>query len=152
VKIKDILKPEAIALNLSAETKKEALSKVLDLIKDRFTKIERGKILKILLEREKLSSTACDRFVAIPHARLDFIDYFVVAIGRFDEGLNFDSFDDQKTYLVFLLLGPKDKPGEYLKILAGISKLLKGERTKKRLLSTSDVEDFYNTIASFEES
>ena len=148
--IKDILDPYSIAIDLCADTKKEALNKVLDLIKKKFTKIERQKILKDLLEREKLSSTACEHFIAIPHARLEFLDYFIAAIGRFDKGLNFDSFDGEKTYILFLLLGPKDKPGEFLKLLANISRLLKNENIKEKLLTTNQLESFYHLIENFE--
>ena len=151
MKITDILEPDSIAIDLSAETKKEALSRVLDLIKKRFTKIERQKILKTFLDREKLSSTACEQFIAIPHARLEFIDYFIAAIGRFKNGIDFDSFDNEKTYLIFLIIGPKDKHGEFLKLLANVSRLLKDENTKKKLLDTNNIESFYNAIDSFEQ-
>jgi len=150
VKITDILEPDSISIDLSAETKKEALSKVLDLIKRKFTKIERQKITKILLDREKLSSTACEHSIAIPHARLEFIDYFITAIGKFKTGVDFNSFDTEKTFLVFLILGPKDKPGEFLKLLASISKLLKNEEIKDKLLKTDKIESFYKIIKNFE--
>ena len=89
--INEILKIDAISLDIKAETKREALNKVCDLIKKRFTRIERQEIIKNILEREKLGSTACEKFVAIPHARLDFIDSQCCLPGyqHFDRRLGF---------------------------------------------------------------
>jgi nitrogen PTS system EIIA component len=148
----DMLELESIAIDLTADTKKEALSKILDLIKKKFTKIDRQKILKIILDREKLSSTAFDHYIAIPHARLDFINFFIAAVGRFKDGIEFDSLDTDKTYFVFLLLGPKDKPEEFLKLLANISRLLKDENTKELLLKTDQIELIYRTFKNIENS
>jgi len=147
--IAEILKPESIALDLHAETKREALTKVLELVKRNFTKFEKAEILKVLVERESLSSTACDKYIAIPHARLETNKNFVSAIGRFKEGLNFDSFDQEKTYILFLLLGPKDRPGEYLKLLAKISKFLKDPECKKILLTSDKIEEIFTKIKNF---
>jgi nitrogen PTS system EIIA component len=148
--LSEIIDPSAISLNIVAESKKDAFSKTLDIIKKKFTKIERQKIIKYLLEREQLGSTTCEKFVAIPHARLDFINYFVVLVGRFDQGLNFDSSDEYKTYLMFILLGPKDKPQEYLKYLANISKLLKDHNIKELLLNAKNPDEFHKIIVDFE--
>lgn len=97
-----------------------------------------------------MGSTACEKYVAIPHARLDFIDYFVASIGRLKKGINFDFDEDDKTYLIFMLLGPKEKPQEYLKFLAEISKLLKDEKTKEKLLEAETPEEFFETIKESE--
>ncbi|MBU1628054.1 PTS sugar transporter subunit IIA, partial [bacterium] len=77
-------------------------------------------------------------------------DFFVVSIARFKNGIDFDSLDNEKTFLIFLILGPNDKPGELLNLLASISKLLKDKTTKEKLLSTDQLDEFYKTIKNFD--
>src|SRR5439155_1048387 len=72
--------------------------------------------------------------LAIPHARLAGLERTVAAFARSRTGIQWESVDGKPTHLVFLLAGPADLPGAYLKVLAGVSRLLSDERCRARLM------------------
>jgi PTS system nitrogen regulatory IIA component len=95
-------------------------------------------LVRVLLERESLGSTGIGDGVAIPHGKLSFISDMVVAFGRSSRGVDFQSLDAKPAYLFFLLVTPDDKPGDHLKALARISRILKNPVLRENLKRASD--------------
>jgi PTS system nitrogen regulatory IIA component len=91
-------------------------------------------LVKVLKEREQLGSTGIGGGIGIPHGKLKQMPLIAVAFGVSRKGIDFDSMDGRPTHLFFLLLTPESSAGIHLKILARISRLLKNEDLKKRLL------------------
>ena len=86
--------------------------------------VDSEKLSKVLLEREKIGSTAIGEGVAIPHGKLPEVDRVYGVFARSPEGVDFDSVDGYRTHLFFLLVAPENSPGDHLKALARISRLL----------------------------
>ena len=82
-------------------------------------------IVRALVQRERLGSTAIGRGLAVPHAKHDSIKRFVGIIGHVPGGVDFDSLDGEPVEKIFLVLSPPDRPGEHLRILERISKFLR---------------------------
>ena len=59
---------------------------------------------------------------------------FIIAIGRIDKGVDFNSLDGEPVKLVFLMATPKEEVQNYLKILAHLTRLLKKESLRNSLL------------------
>jgi PTS system nitrogen regulatory IIA component len=95
-------------------------------------------LVRILMERESLGSTGIGDGVAIPHGKLSFISNMIVAFGRSSQGVDFKSLDAKPVYLFFLLVTPDNKPGDHLKALARISRILKNPVLRENLKRTSD--------------
>jgi PTS system nitrogen regulatory IIA component len=95
-------------------------------------------LVRILMERESLGSTGIGDGVAIPHGKLSFISNMIVAFGRSSRGVDFKSLDAKPVYLFFLLVTPDNKPGDHLKALARISRILKNPVLRENLKRTSD--------------
>ena len=85
----------------------------------------REQLVRILLERESLGSTGIGDGVAIPHGKMDRIAEMIVAFGRSSRGIDFQSMDSKPAHLFFLLVTPADRPGEHLRTLARVSRILK---------------------------
>ncbi len=62
----------------------------------------------------------------------------LAVFGRSPNGIDFESVDGAPTKLFFLLVAPEDSSGMHLKALARISRLLKEESVRERLLTCSD--------------
>jgi len=110
-------------------------------------KIDREVLAKVLLERERLASTAIGEGVAIPHGKLDAVGKLVAVVGRATEGVDFDSMDGRPTHLFFVLVAPENSTGVHLKALARISRLFKDPEFRTRLMQAKDAQDIYRVIA-----
>ena len=104
------------------------------------------RLLEVLLEREKISSTAIGEGVAIPHGKMPGVLQVSAVFARSSQGVNFDSLDGGPTHLFFLLIAPENSAADHLKALARISRLLKDTSFRERLLNGKTREEIFNAI------
>jgi fructose-specific phosphotransferase system IIA component len=141
MKILDYLREERMLLELKARTKDEAIRELATLLRDAEEIADFGAFLTDVFEREKLATTGIGNEAAIPHARSDAVNRFVIAFGRSREGVEFDSLDGKPVKLIFLMGTPKEKQlGDYLKVLAHLSRILRARSFRDSLLEASDPE------------
>ena len=152
MKIKDYLKEDRISLNIKAHTKEEAIKELSVLLKDAPEIADFDLFLKEVFERETLKTTGIGSELAIPHARTDAVKSFIIALGKSNEGVEFESLDGKPVKLIFLMGTPKGKNiNGYLEILARLTRLLQHESFRKALLEASspkDIIDEFNKIES----
>ncbi|MGA2780476.1 MAG: PTS sugar transporter subunit IIA [Smithella sp.] len=141
-----IFKVEFINADLSAKTKTEALTELVNAIIRGGLKLNSSSIIEILQQRESLGSTGIGDGVAIPHGKIPELDDLIVAFGRSREGVAYDSLDGKPVQLFFLLLAPENSSGQHLKVLAQISKMLKVANFRKKLLKAKSQSDLYKII------
>ena len=98
-------------------------------------------IFDAIMEREQLLSTGFGLGLAIPHAKLNIIDDFIVGLAIHRDGVPFDSLDDQPVHILVMILGPDQKQDEYLKVLSRVTAFLKDQREK--ILSLEDNDELY---------
>jgi PTS system nitrogen regulatory IIA component len=126
---------EAIIPDLTAATRDDVLSELADNVASRCPHLSSLEIVRVLKERELLGSTGIGDGVAIPHGKLrDMRSAPILAVGRTVEGIDFNSIDDRKVHLFFLLLASDDDAGVHLRILARLSRILKNPAVRKGLL------------------
>ncbi len=135
----DVLKENMIFLNFEATNKEEAIEKFINSLEKTGTIKEPNALKDALLEREKLGTTGVGQGIAMPHARSSAIKDLTVAFFRSDKGIDFKAMDSEPVHLVFLLLAPVTAGGPYLKLLAKISRLLRGDDFRKSLMEAKDV-------------
>lgn len=82
-------------------------------------------LVRVLTDRESLGSTGIGDGVAIPHGKLKGLRQIVIAFGRSLRGVDFSAQDGKPAHLIFLLVAPEENPGDHLKVLARISRILK---------------------------
>jgi PTS system nitrogen regulatory IIA component len=112
IRIMPLLKEENIVFNFFATSKSQAIQKLVDVLSKnhKLTPTQRNTLLKAVMEREKLCSTAIGEGVAIPHPRdvvIDNIKKPLIAIGISKNGMDFESIDNEPTRLIFLLSAPR---------------------------------------------
>ena len=151
MRISDYLKEEIICLNLKATEKEEAIRELGSFIRKAKEINNYEMFLKDVLEREKLATTGIGDGVAIPHARTDAVTGFVVAFGKSELGLEFDSIDGKKARLLFLMGTPKTAGlDEYLVLLAHLTRLLKEESFRESLLKAQSPAEIIEIFKNFE--
>ena len=145
-----LLKPETISLNLKEKRKKNVIEELINLLVETKKIPDKMKALQRVLEREQMISTGIGEGVAIPHAKYDQITKPLLAFGRSDDGLKFESLDGQKVHLIFLLLSPKEDPSKYVKLLGKTARLLNNSDLREALKSAQTPEEIINTIKEAE--
>ena len=143
--ITDLVAPEAILPALKVNSKKQALQELAAKAASLTGQNERA-VFEVLLQREKLGTTAVGYGVAIPHGKLPGLRRVFAAFGRSPAGVDFQSLDGKPTHLFFLLVAPEESAGAHLKALARISRLLKDDAFRARLREAPDAEALYRTI------
>lgn len=146
MRIEDILAEDMIVPVLRADTKAGILAELAGTVADQHPEVDRTRLLAALEDREKLNSTALGDGVAIPHGKLAGIKRVFAAFGRSPAGVDFESLDGKPTHLFFLLVAPEESAGAHLKALARISRLLKNDEFRARLIEARDADAVFATI------
>jgi len=95
----DVLRKESVIPNLRSRTKLDVIKELSDRVSSIYPSVNKEALVSVLIEREKLCSTAVDVGVAIPHGKLSGISDIIVVFGRSLEGIDFESLDGNPTYL-----------------------------------------------------
>jgi PTS system nitrogen regulatory IIA component len=146
VKINGLLKLEDIVPQLAASTKEQLLLELAAKVEEHHPPLERDRIFKVLLERERLGSTGVGDGVAIPHGKVKGLDEIVLLFGRSHEGVDFNALDGKKSHIFFLLVAPEDAFGLHLKLLGRISRLMKDPAVRKDLMEAPDAAAIHEII------
>ena len=75
----------------------------------------------------------------------------LISFGLSRQGIDFESIDGRPTHIFFLLLTPESSAGLHLKLLARISRLLKNEDFKGRLLQATNSQEILDVIRAEDE-
>jgi PTS system nitrogen regulatory IIA component len=150
MKILDVLLKEAILPDLKANDKKGVLEELVTPVA-RIADINHDYLVKVLMERERLGSTGIGEGIGIPHGKVKGLESLVLGFGLSKKGVDFDSMDGQPAHIFFLLLTPENSTGLHLKLLARISRILKNEPFKQRLLHATNRDEIYSIIEEEEE-
>ena len=147
MRIREILNPHHIVLDLQGATKREILTRLSRPIAESRKTIDHARLVDALVRREETSTTAIADGIAIPHGKLDLGEEVLCGFGRSREGLEFDSIDGNPTHLFFLLISPESYPSLHLRWLAHIAVTLKDPEFRQALLRAETHED---VLAAFD--
>jgi PTS system nitrogen regulatory IIA component len=144
--IRDLLQDNLILEEIEAVDKQGVLREFARLLKTMNKVDNEEELLRALLERESLGSTGIGDGVAIPHGKLPTGSEMVVAFGRSSKGIDFQALDAKPVFLFFLLVTPENKPGDHLKALARISRILKNPVLRDNLRTASHRQELQRLI------
>ena len=140
MKILDLLQKEAILVELKSVDKKGVLEELVIPVA-RIAGINQDELIRVLMERERLGSTGVGGGVGIPHGKLKGLDSLIIGLGLSRKGVEFESIDGKPAHIFFLLVSPENSTGLHLKLLARISRILKNDLFKERLLNAVDSDE-----------
>jgi len=146
MKITDILSRDLILPKLEAKTKAEVLGELAKALASKHPEIDLDDLTAVLGERERLGSTAIGDGIAIPHGKLRGVTRIIGAFGRHREGVDFESLDGNPSQLFFVLVAPEDSASLHLKALARVSRLLKDNGFRDKLLSAEAEDELFRLI------
>ena len=142
----DLVAPNAILPALKVNNKKQALQEMAARAAVLSGHSEKA-IFEILMQREKLGSTAIGAGVAIPHGKMPNLTRLFGLFARLDRPIDFEALDGQPVDLIFLLLAPEGAGADHLKALARIARLLRDPGITHKLRASHDAESLYAVLA-----
>ncbi|HKQ32680.1 MAG TPA: PTS sugar transporter subunit IIA [Thermodesulfobacteriota bacterium] len=146
MKISEVLERETIIPDLQSRTKPDVIRELADNLAAAHPGINNEKLIEVLMEREKLCSTAVDCGVAIPHAKMTGTSDIIAGFGRSFEGIDYDSLDAELTHLFIILVAPETSIGAHIQLLARISKIFRNPDLRAKLMTLETKDEIYDSI------
>jgi PTS system nitrogen regulatory IIA component len=133
----DILAEHAV-LTCTGVSNKRQLFEILAQKAAELTDFPQAQIFATLVGREDLGSTGLGNGIAIPHGKIQGLRGVTAIFARLDQGIDFDSVDDQPVDLVVTLLAPVGAGADHLKALSRFARLLRTESITDELRRETD--------------
>jgi PTS system nitrogen regulatory IIA component len=150
MKILEVMPKKAILDDLKAQNKKGILEELVVPLASS-TGLNSEDLVRVLMERERLGSTGIGGGIGIPHGKIKDLKSLVLGFGLSRQGVDFESIDGEPTYIFFVLITPEDSTGLHLKLLARISRILKNDHFKERLMNATDRDEIFDIIKQEDE-
>jgi len=150
MRLSDILKIQTIKVPLQAKNKKDAITELVQVLADAKEVKDAQVLLASVLEREATRTTGIGNGLAIPHGKCHGVDHLVVAIGKPETPIDFESIDKRPVNLIVLLASPPDQTGPHIQALARISRLMNVEAFRQAMRNATSAQQVYDAVVSQE--
>lgn len=149
MRLTDLLSVDHIRVPLEASDKQGVLRELVGLLLPGDGAVGE-EVLAAVLERERQFPTGIGHGVAVPHGRTPAMAGLSMVAGTSVQPVSYETVDGQPVRLFFLLAGPETMAGTYVKALSRISRLVRREGVRSRLLAAGTAEEFYQVISEAE--
>lgn len=150
--LSEILIEECISLELSHQTKNGAIQEMVELASQSGKIANTDKLVKAILDRERIQTTGIGSGMAIPHATTEGIRGLVLAMGISRDGVEYDSLDNKPVHLIFLLAGEPRLQTSFLSILSKISRFFRKEEFRDEVCQVKSASEILSMIQAREEN
>ena len=151
MKLINYLKPEYIAVGMTADTKEELLTKMVDLASKNPHVLDKEKVRTAILDRERIMSTGVGKGFAIPHGKTDAVNDIVLAFATTAEPVDYAAMDNEPVRLVLLLVSRDSDVGSRLKLLSRASKVMNTDAARRSLTEAKTAEEILSIFRNEEE-
>jgi PTS system fructose-specific IIA component len=145
----DILDPASMDLDLTADTKADAVRQLVALMGKAGAVSDAQLLTDAVMAREELSTTGLGDGIAIPHGKSDGVSRPAVAFARSTSGVPWGASDGSPANLMFLIGVPEAEAGDaHLRILAMLARKLVRADFRKGLLEAADADAVREVLAA----
>ncbi len=148
-RLSQLLNPARVRLQLKSTKRTDALRELADLLVGHPDVTNFDGFYAELVSRDRLDTTSLGHGFAVPHARTDHVREIVLAVGRSERGVAFD--DGDIVRMMFMLGTPKARPGDYLRVLSTLCRLLKEPSNRTAFLTAATPEEFVRVLGAAED-
>ncbi|MBS4455918.1 PTS fructose transporter subunit IIABC [Tuanshanicoccus lijuaniae] len=141
MKIQDVLRKDAMILNLTSTSKAAVIDEMVTKL------VETGYVNDFdtfrtgILNREALTTTGLGDGIAMPHAKNSAVNEATVLFAKSATGLDYESLDEQPTDLFFMIAAPEGANDTHLAALAELSQYLMKDGFANRLRQATTPEE-----------
>lgn len=150
MKITDLLKKESIELKGTADSKKEIIERMTDLMEKSGNLNNADEYKAAVYAREEEGTTGIGEGIAIPHGKTEAVRKPGLAAMVVPEGVDYDSLDGEPVYLLFLIAAPNTEDNVHLEVLSRLSMLLMDEDFREKLKKAKSAEEFLSYVDAAE--
>jgi mannitol/fructose-specific phosphotransferase system IIA component (Ntr-type) len=150
VLLSELLAPKRVKVPLGSRTKNGVLTELVALLADGRSDGDQQAILAAVKERESVLSTGIGDGIAIPHGKTPYVDQLVLVAGVSESSIDFDALDGKPVRLFFMLVGPESASSAHVKALSRISRLLRSDTLRRKLLAVPSRDDFLRVVRESE--
>ena len=145
MKIIDLLKKDAIALNVSLDSKQEAIDKLISLHEKAGNLADSTAYKEAILAREAQGSTAIGEGIAVPHAKSDSVKTPGLSAITVPNGVDYGAPDSKPSDILFMIAAPLD--GDlHLEILSRLMVMLMEPEFCTALRNAKTADEFLDII------
>ncbi len=144
--IRDYLSKDLILMDLESRGRESLFHEMADHLEKQGYLEDAEEAVRMLMKRERLSSSGMEGGFAIPHAYMDQVARSILMVGVSKAGVDFQTLDHEPVFVVFLLLGPPAHKTDHIRLLARISRVLRRENSIEELLAADSPIEIMNLI------
>jgi len=145
-----ILSPERVVV-LEEADKATVLRRLVDLLAETPFVRSRDKLLKGILDREKLMSTGIGFGIGVPHVRIDSVTDLVMAVAICKKPIDdYTSLDNQPVQIVCMLAARTDQHTKYIRTLSAVSNRLKDPAVREQIIGSDDPDFIHSQLTAGE--
>lgn len=154
MRITEILKPELVLVNARTQERAETIDLLLTALSNVWD-IDKAIALRDLANHEQATAVripAGAYHVALPHASTQACKQLLLAIATSSEGIGWGEMPNERANLIFLLIGPPQTRGLYIRVLSRIARLCNKEGFVKNLMDAQSPDDLIACLEAAESS
>ena len=150
MRIKDLLRPEAIELGAAAADKEAAIDELIALHGKIGDLNDPAGFKEAILKRESESTTAIGEGIAVPHAKTNTVKEPGLAAMTVPDGVDYDAPDGMPSNLFFMIAVPEGAGDAHLEILSHLMMMLMDPDFSNALRNAESPESFLDIITKQE--
>ncbi len=124
-----------VNLNLKGNTKKEVLKEMIKLFEKENRIISAEEFYQTILAREEEGTTGLGRGIAIPHGKSETVKELTLAVGRTNQGIDYNSLDAKPVHLIFMVADYQGYSPGYLKMVSKLVSKLRIDEYRESLMN-----------------
>jgi mannitol/fructose-specific phosphotransferase system IIA component (Ntr-type) len=149
VRLSELLTPSRIRIPLEAHDKQGVLRELAALIVPADGE-QLEEVLSSILERERQFPTGIGYGVAVPHGKTPALATLAAVAGTTRAPVAYETIDGEPVRIFFMLAGPESQAGAHVKAISRISRLVRHEPLRSRLLAAGTAEQFHRVLCEAE--
>jgi fructose-specific phosphotransferase system IIA component len=139
--IANLLSKELYIPQLNATEKYSIIDEMIEKLDTAGRLSDKAALTQAVLAREAEFSTAIGMGIAIPHGKSKGVTTPSLVFARSAQGADFESMDDEPSFLFFLIAVPADGGEEHLKVLSTLSRKLMHTQVRQDLMNATHYDD-----------
>lgn len=150
MQLSEIINVNRIRNDIDVKSKKRALEELSNLIVQDQNQLDASDIFDSLISRERLGATGVGYGIAIPHGRIKNCQKITGAFIQLNNGVDFNTIDNQPVDIMFALIVPEESTDEHLQVLALLASMFNDENFRKKLHQSKSNEETYQLLTQWQ--
>ncbi|QFP41740.1 PTS fructose transporter subunit IIA [Borrelia miyamotoi] len=146
--MQELFSKKLIILNYEGKSKDDVIEKMADMLNENGYLKNKENFIKEIKKRESISGTGLEEYIAMPHAKGNFVEKHGIAILRVKgEGFDFSASDLKLSKLFFMMAVPENITGNtHIKIISHLNNIFNNEVLRQKIMTTNNTDKFLEIL------